>query len=118
MLMEKCEMNQLFSEFCFIKAKDGAYDTDWYPLLGLSGSMETKEGSVLFCRLQAEAERKIQSQCLNGVINKLRIHKSARVNGPDTMLVPASDLIREFEVCQVPLMSDAQVAAFTEEARG
>lgn len=118
MLMERLETNQLFSEFCFIKAKGGAYDTGWYPLLGLSGSVEIKESSVLFCRLQLEAERKIQTQCLNGVINKLRMHKSARVNGPDTMLVLASDLVREFEVCQVPLMSGAQVAAFIEEARG
>lgn len=47
MLMEKLEMNQLFSDCCFIKAKDGTYDTDRYPLLGLSGSVETKNRRII-----------------------------------------------------------------------
>lgn len=46
MLMEKLEMNQLFSDCCFIAAKDGAYDTDWYSLLGLPGSVETKNRRI------------------------------------------------------------------------
>ena len=121
MLMEKLESNQLFSDCAFVTAQDGAYVTVadwrplWYPLLGLPGSVGTD--SLLFCRLQPDAEKVIQKQCLNGVISKLRIHRSGRVNGPDTMLVLASDLMREFEVCQIPLMSGEDITEFINSIR-
>ena len=37
---------------------------------------------------------------------------SVRVNGANTMRFFASDLINEFEVCRVPLMSEAEFREF------
>ena len=63
-----------------------------------AGSIDLSSNAVLFCRLREPFVIELRRDCLNGVVNKLRIHKSARVNGPDTMLVFVSDLINEFAV--------------------
>lgn len=109
--MKKLGMNVVFDEYIFAKASEGRYlaPAGYYPLLGLPGMIDIDRGAVLFCKLQKSIEADMQKLCLNGVIDKVRIHRSAKVKGPDTMLVLASDLLREFEVCQVPMMSDAEV---------
>ena len=109
--MKRLETKEVFDEHIFAQASEGRYlaPEGWYPLLGLPGMIAIDRGAVLFCKLQNPIEAEMQKFCLNGVIEKIRIHRSAKVNGPDTMLVLASDLFHEFEVCQVPMMSDAEV---------
>ena len=108
--------HEVFNGCSFVQAHNGHYPAEngWYPLLGLPGVLDLQHNAVLFCRLHKPLESEAQKLCLNGVIEKVRIHRSARVKGPDSMLVLASDLIREFEVCQVPLMSELEVADFIE----
>ena len=108
--VRRLETGEVFAECMFAKAKGRHYvvPDGWYPLLGLAGSLDIKEDAVLHCTLQEPIEAEIRSLCLNGVIEKLRIHRSARVNGPDTVLVLASDLVHEFEVCQVPIVATAK----------
>ena len=108
------KFEEAFAGYRFAQARDGCYPNTegWYPLLGLPGSFDLNRNAVLFCRLREPFEMDLRRRCLNGVVDKLRIHKSARVNGPDTMRVFASDLINEFEVCRVPLMSEAEFTKF------
>jgi hypothetical protein len=114
--IRRLQLNEVFEGYRFAQARDGHYlDTEgWYPLLDLPGSLDIRRNAVLFCRLRKPLESEVRKLCLNGVIEKIRIHRSARVKGPDTMLVLASDLLREFDVCQVPLMSDAEIGKFIE----
>jgi Protein of unknown function (DUF3293) len=104
----RLEVADVFGGCTFAKNVGGNYPapSGWYPLLGLPGSLDIREGAVLFCKLQTAVEAEVQKFCLNGVIDKIRVHRSARVNGPDTMRVFASDLIHEFEVCIVPKVTD------------
>ena len=106
----RLEVADVFGGCMFSKNNGGSYTvpSGWYPLLGLPGALDIKEGAVLFCRLQTSIATEIQKFCLNGVIDKIRVHRSARVNGPDTMLVFASDLIHEFEVCSIPKVADVE----------
>ena len=115
--MKNLEMNEIFDEYMFVQPRGGRYPAPdgWYPLLGLPGVIDIERRAVLFCKLRMPVETDLQKLCLNGVIGKIRIHRSARVNGPDTMLVLASDLLREFEVCKVPLMHDAEVQSFIDQ---
>ena len=115
--MKKLAMNEVFEDYRFVKALAGCYPVldGWYPLLGLPGVIDIERRAVLYCKLRKPVETDVQKLCLNGVIEKIRIHRSARVNGPDTMLVLASDLLREFEVCKVPLMHDAEVQSFIDQ---
>lgn len=108
------KFEEAFAGYRFAQARDGCYPNTegWYPLLGLPGSLDLNRNAVLFCRLQESLDAEVRRRCLNGVVDKLRIHKSARVNGPDTMRVFASDLINEFEVCRVPVMSEAEFSEF------
>ena len=108
------KLEEAFAGYRFVRAREGSYPgTDgWYPLLGMPGSLDRSRNSVLFCRLQESLDAEVRRRCLNGVVDKVRIHKSARVNGPDTMRVFASDLINEFEVCRVPVMSEAGFTEF------
>ncbi len=114
--MKKLGMGEVFDTYMFARASDGRYlaPERWYPLLGLPGVIDTHRGAVLFCQLRKPVEMEVQKLCLNGVIQKIRIHRSARVNAPDTMLMLASDLFREFEVCQIPMMSDIEVKELTD----
>ena len=109
----KLDINEVFGGYLFAQGGDGYYRVPegWYPVLGLSGSLDIEEHAVLFCTLRGPIEAAAQKACLNGVIAKIRIHRSARVNGPDTMLVLASDLVHEFELCRVPRIADANELA-------
>ena len=106
----RLEVADVFGDYMFVKSGNGNYSVPggWYPLLGLPGSLDIKEGAVLFCKLQTSIATEIQKFCLNGVIEKIRVHRSARVNGPDTMRIFASDLIHEFQVCNVPKVADVE----------
>ncbi|CAB4347386.1 unannotated protein [freshwater metagenome] len=108
------KFDEAFSGYRFAQARDGCYpETEgWYPLLDMPGSLDLNRNAVLFCKLRKPLDEEVRRRCLNGVVDKLRIHKSARMNGPDTMRVFASDLINEFEVCRVPLMSEAEFREF------
>lgn len=112
-VLKRLEIDEVFCEVMFAKSSGGQYliPGGWYPLLGLPGALNVEEQTVLFCKLQAAIEGEVQKRCLNGVVEKMRIHQSARVNGPDTMLVFASDLLHEFAVCQVPKLSDVEALA-------
>ena len=118
--MKTLAMNQVFEDHRFVEAVAGRYPvlTGWYPLLGLPGVIDLGGGALMFCKLQKAVEAQAQAGCLNGVIEKIRIHRSARVHAPDTMLVLASDLLREFEVCQIPWMSDTEAEDFVKTIRG
>ena len=107
--LQRLEINEVFAGCLLVKNSGGQYRAPdgWYPVLGLPGSLDVEAHAVLFCKLQGPVEAGVQKSCLNGVIEKIRIHRSARVKGPDSMLVLASDLLHEFEVCQVPILSDA-----------
>jgi hypothetical protein len=113
-IMKRLEMNEVFNEYMFAQSGGGRYlaPDGWYPLLGLPGAIDTHRGAILFCQLQKPVEAEVKKFCLNGVIEKIRIHRSARVHTLDTMLVLASDLFHEFEVCQTPMMSDTEVEGF------
>lgn len=113
-MLRRLEMNEVFDKFMFAQPRGGRYfvPEGWHPLLGLPGAIDTSRGAVLICKLQKPLKDEVQNRCLNGVIEKIRIHRSARTKAPDTMLVLASDLLREFEVCQVPMMSDTEVEGF------
>ncbi|MCX7140929.1 MAG: hypothetical protein NT123_07505 [Proteobacteria bacterium] len=115
--MKSFEISEVFDDYMFVQPGGGHYPAPdgWYPLLGLPGVIDIQHHAVLFCKLRRPVETQVQRLCLNGVIDKIRIHRSARVNAPDTMLVLASDLLREFEVCKVPLMPDAEVQGFIDE---
>ena len=108
--IKRLEASEVFGDYLFARAEGRNYHVPdgWYPLLGLAGSLDIEQDAVLFCTLQAPIETEARKFCLNGVIEKLRIHRSARVNGPDTVLVLASDLMREFELCQIPIVSTAR----------
>ncbi len=110
--IKKLQLDEAFSGYRFAQAHGGYYHAGdgWYPLLGVPGSLDVQHNAMLFCRLQPALETEVQRRCLNGVIDRIRIHRSARVKGPDSMLVLASDLLREFEICQVPLMTEIEVA--------
>ena len=110
-MLKRLEMKDVFDNFMFAQPRGGRYfvPEGGYPLLGLPGAIDTSRGAVLICKLQKPLKDEVQNLCLNGVIEKIRIHRSARVQTLDTMLVLASDLLREFEVCQVPMMSDIEV---------
>ena len=114
--MKKLKMNEVFDKYMFAQSDGGRYlaPEGWHPLLGLPGSLDLHRGAVLFCKLQSSVEAEVQKSCLNGVIANIRIHRSAKVNGPDTMLMLASDLLREFEICQIPMMSDAEAKDLTD----
>ena len=118
--MKILAMNEVFEDYRFVKPLAGHYAVSdgWYPLLGLPGAIDIRRRAALFCRLRTSVETEVQKFCLNGVIEKIRIHRSARVNGPDTMLVLASDLMREFEVCQVPMMSDTEAKELADAHAG
>ena len=109
-MLRRLEMNEVFDKFMFAQPRGGRYfvPEGWHPLLGLPGAIDTSRGAVLICKLQKPLKEEVQNLCLNGVIEKIRIHRSARMKAPDTMLLLASDLLREFEVCQVPMMSDIE----------
>ncbi len=111
--LKRLEIHEVFADYLFAQNSDGRYRVPdgWYPVLGLPGSLNVEEQAVLFCKLQGPIEAEARKSCLNGVIEKIRIHRSARVNGPDTMLVLASDLWHEFEVCQVPILLDVEKLA-------
>ena len=106
----RLKLTEVFSDIMFAKKSGGRYlvPSGWYPLLGLPGAIDIKEGAVLFCKLQKPVESEVQKFCLNSVVEKIRIHRSARVNGPDTMRVLASDLLHELDVCQVPIIADVE----------
>ena len=106
----RLEVADVFGDYMFANNNGGSYTVPngWYPLLGLPGSLDINEGAVLFCKLQTSIATEIRMFCLNGVIEKIRVHRSARVNGPDTMRVFASDLIHEFEVCSVTKVADVE----------
>jgi hypothetical protein len=108
------KFEEAFSDYRFVRAREGRYlrMEGWYPLLGLPGSIDLSSNAVLFCRLREPFEIELRRHCLNGVVNKLRIHKSGRVNGPDTMLVFVSDLINEYAAFRVPVMSEAELREF------
>ena len=110
--IRRLRLDEVFSGYRFAQAHGGYYHAGdgWYPLLGVPGSLDVQHNAMLFCRLQPALETEVQRRCLNGVIDRIRIHRSARVKGPDSMLVLASDLLREFEICQVPLMTEIEVA--------
>lgn len=114
--MKRLAIKEVFHDYMFAQSDGGRYlaPDGWYPLLGLPGAMDIHRGAVLFCKLQSPVEAEMQKSCLNGVIENIRIHRSAKVNAPDTMLVLASDLLREFEVCQIPMMSDIEVKDLTD----
>lgn len=107
--IQKRAVNEVFADYMFVSGSEGQYPAPegWYPVLGLPGSLDLEQNAVLFCQLQPQFGAALQSECLNGVIAKIRIHRSARVNGPDTMLLLASDLVREFPVCQLPIVASA-----------
>jgi hypothetical protein len=110
--MKKLAINDVFEQHIFIKAKDEfdwiAYDKEpWMiPALGLPGCIDIQNHSLLHLEISEEARFELKKYCLNGVINKVRFHISARVNRPDTVLVCVSDLIQEFEFCQIPFVSN------------
>ncbi len=112
--IKKLQLDEAFSHYRFAQSRGGDYHAGdgWYPLLGLPGSLDVQRKAVLCCRLQPALETEVQRLCLNGVIDRIRIHRSARVKGPDSMLVLASDLLREFQICQVPLMTEIEVTDF------
>ncbi len=118
--LKRQEIHEVFTDYLFAQSTSGQYRVPegWYPVLGLPGSLDVKDHAVLFCKLQGPIEAEAQKSCLNGVIEKIRIHRSARVNGPDTMLLLASDLMHEFEVCQVPILSDVEQLAGILSPRG
>ena len=105
----RLEIGEVFGDGRQVEASGGRYTVPqgWYPVLGLPGSLDIAANTVLFCTLHASIEARARTSCLNGVIAGLRIHRSARVNAPDTMQVYASDLVREFVLCRVPLVADA-----------
>lgn len=113
-VFRKLQLNELFNGFTFAHSSGGYYRAEqgWYPLLGLPGSFDIQRSAVLFCRLKKSIEAEIRDCCLNGVIERIRVHRSARVKGPDSMLVLASDLVSEFEICQVPLMTEPELREF------
>ncbi len=118
---QRLEVADVFSDYMFAKSSNGNYvvPDGWYPLLGLPGSLDIEEGALLFCKLQTSIATEIQKFCQNGVIEKIRVHRSARVNGPDTMRVFASDLIHEFQVCSVPKIADVEeLISAIREGRG
>ena len=90
------KLEEAFAGYRFVQARGGSYPgtQGWYPLLGMPGSLDLSRNAVLFCRLREPFEMDLRRRCLNGVVDKLRIHKSARVNGPDTMRFFASDRVR------------------------
>ena len=110
--MKRLTMNEVFDDYMFVQPSGGHYPAPdgWYPLLGVPGSLDVQRNAVLFCSLHQALEREVQRLCLNGVIDRIRIHRSARVKGPDSMLVLASDLLHEFEICQVPLMTEIEIS--------
>ena len=110
--IRRLRLDEVFSGYRFAQAHGGHFPTGdgWYPLLGVPGSLDVQRNAVLFCRLHQALEREVQRLCLNGVIDRIRIHRSARVKGPDSMLVLASDLLHEFEICQVPLMTEIEIS--------
>ena len=113
-VIKKLQLDEAFGAYRFAQSRGGGYHAGdgWYPLLGLPGSLDAQRNAVLFCRLQPALETEVQRLCLNGVIDRIRIHRSARFKGPDSMLVLASDLLREFQICQVPLMTEIEVTDF------
>jgi hypothetical protein len=112
--IKKLQLDEVFCAYRFAQSRGGHYHAEdgWYPLLGVPGSLDAQRKAVLFCRLQPALETEVQRRCLNGVIDRIRIHRSARVKGPDSMLVLASDLLHEFEICQVPLMTEIEIRDF------
>ncbi len=107
--IQKRAVNEVFADYMFVCGSEGQYPAPqgWYPVLGLPGSLDLEQNAMLFCKLQPQFGAAVQTKCLNGVIAKIRIHRSARVNGPDTMLLLAADLVREFPVCQLPIVASA-----------
>lgn len=105
----RLEISEVFGECRHAPASGRRYTVPegWYPVLGLPGSLDIAEDTVLFCTLRDPIEALARRSCLNGVLGALRIHRSARVNAPDSMRVYASDLVHEFELCRVPLVADA-----------
>ena len=112
--IRRVQLGEVFSSYKFAQPRGRHYfaEDGWYPLLGLPGSLDVQRNAVLFCRLQPALETEVQRLCLNGVIDRIRIHRSARVKGPDSMLVLASDLLHEFEICRVPLMTEFEIRDF------
>jgi hypothetical protein len=112
--MEKLAINEVFEQHQFIKATDKLdwieYDNDpWMiPAIGLPGCIDIKNHSLLHLEMCKDAWLEAKNKCLNGVINKIRFHISARVNRPDTVLVCVSDLMQEFEFCQIPFVSNVE----------
>ena len=117
--IRRLQLNEVFKSCKFVHTRRGHYSADegWYPLLGLPGSLDIKLNAVLFCSLEPRVESEVQKACLNGVIQAIHIHRSARVNGPNGMLMLATDLIRKIEICQIPLMSVVELDTFIDAAR-
>ena len=115
--MKKLAINEVFEQHQFIKTisediYEGyiGYDNDpWMiPALGLPGCIDIKNQSLLHLEMCVVALTEAKKHCLNEVINKIRFHISARVNRPDTVLVCVSDLMQEFEFCQIPFVSNVE----------
>ena len=112
--MKKLAINDVFEQHQFIKAKD---EVDWIeydkepwmiPALGLPGCIDIQNHSLLHLEMNTFIRSEAKKHCLNGVINKIRFHISARVNRPDTVLICVSDLTQEFEFCQIPFVSNVK----------
>ena len=102
--MKTMQIKEVFADYQFIKSTAGRYRAEdgYYPALGIAGSLDIKDGSILHLKLQPDVEKQAQELCLNNAIDKVRIHVSARVVSSGMMLVFVSDLIHEFVLCQVP----------------
>ena len=86
-MLKRLEMKDVFDGYLFVRAGGGRYlaRNGWYPLLGLPGATDTHRGAILFCQLQKPVEAELKKFCLNGVIEKIRIHRSARVHIPSLL---------------------------------
>lgn len=107
--MKKLAINDVFRRHEFVAARFGRYVGEpWMiPAIGLKGCINLVNRSVLHLEMTDDAWTEAKRFCLNGVIEKIRFHVSARMNRPDTVLVCVSDLTQEFEFCQIPFVSSA-----------
>ena len=108
--MKKMAISKVFGQHAFVEVKFSRYPNDpWMiPALGLPGCIDIKDDSLLHLEMTDEAWDEAKKFCLNGVINKIRFHISARMDRPDTVLVLVSDLLSEYEFCQIPFVSNVE----------
>lgn len=108
--MKKLAINKVFRRHEFVTSKFGRYVGEpWMlPAIGLKGCINLADRAVLHLEMTDDAWTEAKKFCLNGVIEKIRFHVSARMNRPDTVLVCLSDLTQEFEFCQIPFVSNAE----------